>query len=153
MIERLERGLDAIGRRLHDVITTWWAWPAFLFLTGLVAVAVSAAATPVGEDVHLFGWDLFGVCEWQQATGRPCASCGMTRSWVWAVRGEMSRAWSYNPAGLLLFLTLGWGGLVGGLRLGWRRPGLLAVPWRPLGFAWGLWFAIWCALAIQRAWF
>lgn len=33
-------------------------------------------------------------------------TCGLTRGVMWAVRGDLARAWQFNPASLLVVLTL-----------------------------------------------
>jgi hypothetical protein len=49
--------------------------------------------------------------------GVPCPSCGMTTSWSWFVRGDLSRSWSSNPGGftLAIFVVLmaSWLGISG----------------------------------------
>jgi hypothetical protein len=139
MIAALERRLDAAGRWLISP----WAWPVLGMVTGALAVVAASVCAPVGDDVHLFGVDLFGPCATREATGLPCASCGMTRSWVWAARGEFRRAFAYHPAGALLFLVLAWGGLLGLVRLVLRRPTWMRLPWRVFAVMVGAWLVVW----------
>ena len=67
--------------------------------------------------------------------GIPCPQCGMTRSWIWLVRGEIARAFTYNPAGAILFLWIFTGGVIGMVRLLLKRPQLWSPPWIAL-FSW-----------------
>lgn len=122
-----------------------------MLAVGATVAIAAAVCTPVGEDVWLFGFDLFGPCPSFELTGRPCSSCGMTRSWVWSARGELSRAWGYNPIGTALFFMLTSAGAVGAVRLLARRPKLFALPWSVVALGWGAWLLAWVALAIQRA--
>ena len=43
-------------------------------------------------------------CMFLKLTGKPCLSCGMTRSFTYAVRGHFLIAWRWNPLGLVLML-------------------------------------------------
>lgn len=122
----LEAWLDRVGRRLME----WWVWPAALAAVGWLALIGALLASPDGEDVRIAGVDLFGACDFRARTGQPCASCGMTRSWMWAVRGELARSASYNAAGTLAFFGLVAAGAVASVRLVARRPGWLALGWR-----------------------
>lgn len=135
---RLEGALDRVGRRLME----WWVWPTALAAVGWLALVGALLAAPDGEDVRIAGVDLFGACDFRSRTGQPCASCGMTRSWMWAVRGELTRSASYNVAGTLAFFGLVAAGAVATVRLVTRRPAWLALGWRAtLGIVL-VWFAV-----------
>jgi hypothetical protein len=43
------------------------------------------------------------LCTMRRFTGLSCPGCGLTRSFISLAHGDMASAWSYNPAGLLLF--------------------------------------------------
>ena len=43
------------------------------------------------------------ICTFRRLSGIDCPGCGLTRSFISLGHGDMSRAWSYNPAGLLLY--------------------------------------------------
>lgn len=43
-------------------------------------------------------------CMFLKLTGKPCLSCGMTRSFLCAARGEFLAAWQWNPLGLLIMV-------------------------------------------------
>lgn len=55
---------------------------------------------------YLFGDRVGGPCTFQRLAGFPCPQCGMTRSVAWAARGELLRAASFSPGGLVLFLAV-----------------------------------------------
>jgi hypothetical protein len=46
------------------------------------------------------------VCLYQRILGHPCPGCGLTRSVVSLAHGDLPAAWSYNPAGLLVFAVV-----------------------------------------------
>jgi uncharacterized protein DUF2752 len=53
---------------------------------------------------HPVGW----VCGLRSRLGLPCPTCGMTRSLVLSLHGEISRAWHMVPGGpVILFGLLG----------------------------------------------
>ncbi|MCO4748127.1 MAG: DUF2752 domain-containing protein [Proteobacteria bacterium] len=120
-----------------------WGWALTLFLTGVLAVGVSFIFYP-SEDPNwtmILGRQFGGECGFQVALGLPCPSCGMTRSWVWLVRGEVVKSFTYNAAGSLLLIWLAVGGLLGGLRLVTRNYKLLTVPFNAL-FWWTMFWLI-----------
>lgn len=126
-------------------------WPALMALLGLGAVLASLVFYPGGDEwTYLLGMRFGGECGFMEATGLPCPSCGMTRSWVWMARGHVFQAFTYNAAGALLWLGLALTGLLGAVRLVTRNPDKWKVPMRVLStlvIAWmigpylGLWFA------------
>lgn len=124
-LTRIEGWLD----RMELLLTRWWVWPGLLAVLGWCALAGALVASPVGEDVRFFGVDLFGTCTILEQTGEPCASCGMTRSWMWTARGEVLRALRFSVAGTTLFVGLVAAGLVGTVRLVRRRPDWLGGTW------------------------
>ena len=42
------------------------------------------------------------LCVFKHLTGLPCLTCGMTRSWVAVMHGELAQALAWNPAGAAL---------------------------------------------------
>lgn len=139
MRDKLEAALQALEEaRMPD-----WGWALTLFLTGVLAVGVSFIFYP-SEDPNwtmILGRQFGGECGFQVALGLPCPSCGMTRSWVWLVRGEVVKSFTYNAAGSLLLIWLAVGGLLGGLRLVTRNYKLLTVPFNAL-FWWTMFWLI-----------
>jgi hypothetical protein len=43
------------------------------------------------------------LCSFRRFTGMDCAGCGMTRCFISLGHGDVAKAWSYNPAGILLY--------------------------------------------------
>src|SRR5271169_4317146 len=73
-------------------------------LTPLV-IAALIQPSPSGLGTHTqLG---LGACSFQQVTGIPCPSCGMTTSWAWFARGNLIASLWVQPMGTVLaFLTL-----------------------------------------------
>ncbi len=141
----LEARLDRLGRTLLE----WWVWPAALIgIAGLTLVASWTFWPGDGETVAWLGRASLPMCPVLRDTGLPCGQCGMTRSWVWASRGHLGRAWSYNPAGLVLWGWLLAGGAVGIVRIARRDSGLCRWSMRGLVAALIAWSALY-ALAYQ----
>jgi len=46
------------------------------------------------------------LCMSRRTFGLICPGCGLTRCFISLVRGDVATAWSYNPAGLLLFAVI-----------------------------------------------
>jgi hypothetical protein len=70
----------------------------------LVATRFAFAATT--DYVFLFGFRLDLPCLVKQAFGVPCPACGMTRSVVMTLHGDLGRALALNPGGPLLVAGL-----------------------------------------------
>ena len=125
-MDELERFLE----RMDAVLMVWWVWPTFL--VGLAGVSVGAALFFVPLDDQWVAWPWgaqFGdTCGMIQATGMPCPQCGMTRSWVHGIRGDLVAAATFNPAGLALLAWIIGGGVVGAVRLATRDPNRLSPP-------------------------
>ena len=93
-------------------------------LVGLSCVAVLVAAwhlqpeaLPLGAQTQLS----LPVCALQERTGYPCPTCGMTRAWGQAVRGNLLEAFRANMAAAVLALGSALGVLAGlGTALGGR---------------------------------
>lgn len=71
----------------HELI---WASIGTLVLLGALLLSVLPA--------HQY------PCMFLKLTGKPCLSCGMTRSFTCAVRGHFLTAWRWNPLGLALLV-------------------------------------------------
>lgn len=109
--EVIERRADA-ERRRH-----------LLFLGIAIFVFAMAWALEVRPDERvqfrlLRGWPLPQSCYSRSLLGLPCPGCGLTRSFVYLIRGQWQQAWNEH-------------------RLGWLLAGLVAfqLPYR----AWALW--------------
>lgn len=94
---------------------------------GLVAVA--ALLPPVapggGDGLAVAGYRLPELCSLKATTGIPCPGCGLTRSWVSAVHGDLAGSAAHHP--------LGWLVLLYALAQGVRHAAWLALPGRRSG--------------------
>ena len=68
-----------------------------ILLAQIAAAGILLRATPDG--VSLLGSRLGGVCSFRRLTGRPCPTCGMTRSIVLTLNGQIGAALRVNFAG------------------------------------------------------
>ena len=81
--------------------TRMWSGLAGTLMFALLAAGrVLAYATD--RAVFVAGRELQWGCIFRKALGVPCPGCGMTRSVVLALDGEMGRAFAVNPGGPLL---------------------------------------------------
>lgn len=64
--------------------------------------SVRAAASATGTSVFFAGGEVRWACPVKGLLGFPCPSCGMTRSVVHALDGELGAALALNPGGPLL---------------------------------------------------
>lgn len=82
----------------------------WIMLGTAAAVLVLATALRVdaaGQVVDaFFGLPLPDACTFRRVTGVPCPGCGLTRCFICLMRGDVARAWGYNPSGLLLFVVV-----------------------------------------------
>lgn len=108
-------------------------WNLMLLAVGLGVLSLALIFSP-GEGEHvLFRGQPWGqACSFREVTGYPCSTCGMTRSWVWGIRGHIWKALTYSPAGFTLMAWMLTGGLLGGARLLSRRPTLWRLHWKVL---------------------
>jgi len=84
--------------------------------------------------VYVLGRPIEWVCSFRSRFGLPCPTCGMTRSLVLSLHGEVERAWHVAPAGpVALFGLLALAGalLVLGCSqlLGTRKLEVRAMSW------------------------
>ena len=59
--------------------------------------------TPV--ELPIVGIRLPSICMWRNGLGVDCPGCGLTRSFICLAHGQPADAWTYNPAGWLLFMV------------------------------------------------
>jgi len=125
--------------------------PLLMALLGAGAALAAAVVQPgTDEWTYVLGHRLGGPCGFHEVTGLPCPSCGMTRSWVWLVRGHLEKAFTYNAAGALLLLGILFTGLLGVVRLATRDPDKFRIPFKVTStvvIAWmvGPYLALWIA--------
>ena len=91
------------------------ARPAGLLLAAAAAtpLVIAAGLTPAAEGFgthHQLG---MAPCRLLAATGRPCATCGMTTAFAHAADGRLLAAAATQPAGALLALICAAAGLAG----------------------------------------
>lgn len=70
-------------------------------------VALALVMEPVragGERLALGGAVLPELCTFRQVTGLPCPGCGLTRSWVSALHGDLRGSLSHHTLGWLVLL-------------------------------------------------
>lgn len=123
-----------------------------LLAIGALVAAALVTPSPADPDVlTLFGYPFGGGCVLRNLTGIPCPSCGMTRSWVYTVRGELATASRYNIVGVALLAAVVVNGIVHATGLN-RRIGMvfagaprranLLLMFVALGFV-GAWASTW----------
>jgi hypothetical protein len=56
------------------------------------------------ERVYWLGKPIAVVCAFRRGTGLPCPTCGLTRSTVLALHGDLGAAWQVMPAGPVFVL-------------------------------------------------
>jgi hypothetical protein len=71
-----------------------------LFLGILFVLASKLEPDPRGFGTHT----QLGLlpCAFRVLTGRPCPTCGMTTSFAWFVRANLTQSWRANPSGSLI---------------------------------------------------
>lgn len=91
---------SAAERRIHLLVLT--------ICLGLIGVAlVLDPAESVGRiagAVTLAGHHLPEVCAFKRVTGLPCPGCGLTRSWVAALHGQVAASLAFHRLGWLVLL-------------------------------------------------
>jgi len=56
------------------------------------------------DRVYFLGKPILLACAFRRATGLPCPTCGLTRSTVVALHGNLAAAWHVMPAGPVVVL-------------------------------------------------
>jgi hypothetical protein len=79
-------------------------WVFLLMAAGVLVLSFLLQA-PGGElvVVPLIDQPLPGVCTFRRLVGIGCPGCGLTRCFISVAHGDLAAAWTYNPAGILLF--------------------------------------------------
>lgn len=87
----------------------------------LGSIGMARLAQIVDGQVQLFGRPSVHACAYLQLTGRPCASCGLTRGWIAMAHGDVATAREFNPHAPITFVSSGIY-MVAGLALAvWKR--------------------------------
>jgi hypothetical protein len=78
------------------------------------------------------------LCLFRRITGRPCPSCGLTRSWQALGHGRLGDSIAFHPLGPLTVIAALWLAIDGGAERRLERAG---PRWRP--YAAAGWIAAW----------
>jgi hypothetical protein len=90
----------APSHRGDDPLFHW----VILFLSAGVLLAAALLRTgETGVIVPLVDWPLPELCALKRWAGLTCPGCGLTRCFISLAHGNLTAAWSFNPAGLWLF--------------------------------------------------
>ena len=103
----LDRVTQWLERAVHGP-HPWWLWPSALVFLASICIGAAIFVYPDYDDPTRVMWlgQMFGgECGMKTALGIPCPQCGMTRSWVYLVRGQVLDAFTFNAAGALLLLN------------------------------------------------
>jgi len=92
----------------------------------LGSMGLARLAQIVDGQVQLFGHPSVHACAYLQRTGRPCASCGLTRGWIAMAHGDVVTAREFNRHAPLTFVASGIYVMVGLALAVWKR--LRSVP-------------------------
>ena len=130
----------------------WWLWNGVM--VGLAATSLTAALalTPgTDEFVYLAGVKVGDTCASITWLGLPCPQFGMTRAFVHGARFHVVEAFSYNPAGYVLFLWFQLGGLIGAVRLAARDHAAVRIPYQvPMYFTMFWLIVLWLVPYVLR---
>ena len=74
---------------------------------GLLFVSVGLLLEPGPEFVTLWGWPIPQVCLYQRFLDVSCLGCGLTRSTVYAIHGEIVLAFEHHVVGPILVAVVG----------------------------------------------
>jgi hypothetical protein len=72
----------------------------------LLLACVLSVRSATQVVVPLLGMPLPELCFMRRFTGLACPGCGLTRCFISLAHGNVAAAWSFNPAGLLLFAII-----------------------------------------------
>ncbi len=79
----------------------------FICTVILAAAFVLSPAGTGGRHLHFFSLQLPDTCSFLDLTGLPCPGCGLTRSVVSAVHGDLVGSWDFHRLGMItLFYIL-----------------------------------------------
>src|SRR5207244_3088383 len=72
----------------------------------LILAAILSVRGQTQVVVPVIGLALPELCMLRRTWGIDCPGCGLTRCFISLAHGNISSAWSYNPAGLWFFLIV-----------------------------------------------
>jgi hypothetical protein len=145
----------------------WTPWPGFPALAiACVTLADAIAARLLlradSERVFVLGRPIEWVCALRSQLGLPCPTCGLTRSIVMSLHGELGMAWRMAPVGpvavfgmiafAVAMLFLAW--LQGAGSFKWEAQIRAGIRRGAMIYAAGvavIWLGGW-AIAFQAAW-
>ena len=87
------------------------------------------------------------ICSFKRILRIQCPGCGLTRAFISISRGDLARAWSFNPASFLVYLLIAF-------QIPWRS--FLLIRWwqkKPrVELPYGMTFVVTMAVALVTQW-
>lgn len=93
----------AIRAKISDQNSADKRLPTYGFLAGAVLVVGRLLPMPLGDHSILHVPD---ICPFRNMTGLPCPFCGMTRSVVCAMHGDIAGSLKYHPLGIAFCIVM-----------------------------------------------
>lgn len=81
-------------------------WVTLIVCGGTLAVSIFLDVRDSAVTAPFASVPLPGICTFKRMTGLDCPGCGLTRCFVSLSHGRIEEAWSFNPAGLFLYLVV-----------------------------------------------
>lgn len=72
----------------------------------LAAAFLLTPSGPAGNHLRFFSIQIPSTCSFLDLTGLPCPGCGLSRSVVAAVRGDLAVSWGFHRLGALTVLYI-----------------------------------------------
>ncbi len=142
--EELAARINSSARRSQDATLDWVILAVACGILVLAAILDTRGGTQV--VIPVLGLPLPELCYARRWLGMECPGCGLTRSFIAMMHGDLADAWRYNAAGFLIFVAVvcqipyrGWH--LSHQRFGTSAPRLAWLAW--------IWVAIGAALVIQ----